>query len=234
MCSNELTLGDRTYLSVSHTRAKINVNTNLGIILLCCPIIHSIINYNQLELCDAIKSSLEDSSSNDTRKICKSISIVMPGGLGTSEKMDVNSNPDVSILEIMKYSSNYDRIAYQYANNFDDIFNFIVPLIIRRVESLKSLDFALSMVFLEVLASIPDSHISRKFGHKIAKKTSNQANDLLKIIDRDLSQDKAYIKILQLDDEYKKKGLNPGTSADLLVASLFVYKHFYDYTASST
>ena len=61
----------------------------------------------------------------------------MPGGLGTSEKMDVNSNPDVSILEIMKYSSNYDRIAYQYANNFDDIFNFIVPLIIRRVESLK-------------------------------------------------------------------------------------------------
>ena len=67
LCSNELTLGDRTYLSVSHTRAKINVNTNLGIILLCCPIIHSIINYNQLELCDAIKSSLEDSSSNDTR-----------------------------------------------------------------------------------------------------------------------------------------------------------------------
>ena len=62
----------------------------------------------------------------------------------------------------------------------------------------------------------------------VAKKTSNQAYDLLKIIGKGYSQEKAYPEIVKLDDKYKKNRLNPGTSADLLVAGLFVYKCFYD------
>ena len=70
--------------------------------------------------------------------------------------------------------------------------------------------------------------ISPGLGEKIAKKTSNQAYDLLKIIGKGYSQEKAYPEIVKLDDKYKKNRLNPGTSADLLVAGLFVYKCFYD------
>jgi len=78
----------------------------------------------------------------------------------------------------------------------------------------------------KILAKIPDSHISRKFGDKIAKKTINNAHDLLKILDREYDPDYLAKALNNLDYEYKKKGINPGTTADLLVASLMIYKIF--------
>ena len=81
-------------------------------------------------------------------------------------------------------------------------------------------------MFIEILAKIPDSHISRKFGDKIAKKTSNNASDLLKILDRENSPDYIANELNNLDYEYKKKGINPGTTADLLVASLMIFNIF--------
>ena len=57
---------------------------------------------------------------------------------------------------------------------------------------------------MEILSRIPDSHISRKFGDKIAKKTSNNASDLLKILDREYSPDYLADRLNNLDYEYKK------------------------------
>ena len=104
--------------------------------------------------------------------------------------------------------------------------DFILPKIDEYQKRGEKLDFTLSLIFLEILAEIPDSHIARKFGEKIAKKTSNQANDLLKILKRDSSRENAMNYIADLDYDYKKKGINPGTTADLLVAGLMVYKIF--------
>ncbi|GIS45904.1 MAG: hypothetical protein Ct9H90mP18_02360 [Gammaproteobacteria bacterium] len=97
-----------------------------------------------------------------------------PGGLGQRPSMDVHDDPNVSLLNIMEYASKYDRIAYQYSHNFG-IYLSLLSRDSRALKSDKSLDFALTLVFLEIVASIPDSHISRKYGEKIAKKTSNQA-----------------------------------------------------------
>ena len=86
---------------------------------------------------------------------------------------------------------------------------------------------SISLTFLEILSKIPDSHIQRKFGHKIAKKTSNQANDLLKILDTEkINRDSFDNYLNELDYEYKKQGINPGTTADLLVAGLMIKKIF--------
>tara|TARA_B110000014_G_C19892833_1_gene461933 strand:- start:387 stop:776 length:390 start_codon:yes stop_codon:yes gene_type:complete len=126
----------------------------------------------------------------------------------------------------MQYSSKYDRISYQYAHKFTDIFDFIVPCIKFHRKYSRSYEHSLALTFLEILSKIPDSHISRKFGDKISKKTSNEANDLLKILDKDDSWDLASKHLKSLDYEYKKKGINPGTTADLLVAGLMVYKIF--------
>ncbi len=228
ICNENLSLGDRIYKSIQDTKSKIEINTNLGIVLLCSPLIHSMQNHKGIDFESALSHTVKNSSVDDTKKICRAISMANPGGLGQRPSMDVHDDPNVSLLTIMEYASKYDRIAYQYSHNFVDILEFIVPSILEHMKSDKSLDFALTLVFLEIVASIPDSHISRKYGEKIAKKTSNQAYDLLKIIGKGYSQEKAYPEIVKLDDKYKKNRLNPGTSADLLVAGLFVYKCFYD------
>ena len=222
----KLTLGERILESVKITRKKIKTNTNLGIILLCAPIIHAIIKFKDLELRDGIKMTLSSSTPKDTLDICSAINISSPGGLGKRDVYDTNSLPDVSVKEIMDYSAKYDRISYQYSNNYIDIFDFIIPRLIFLIKKHGSLDISLSLMFIEILAKIPDSHITRKLGDKISKKTSNHANDLLKILDKESSHEYLTNQLSKLDYEYKKKGINPGTTADLLLASLMIYKIF--------
>jgi len=217
-------LGKRILESVKVTRSQVNVNTNLGIILLCAPVIQSYIDFNALDLRDCIKKTLSATSVKDTHDLCAAINISSPGGLGDSDMYDTASYPNASIKQIMDYSREYDRISYQYSHNFTDIFDFIIPKLEFLNQRYKSLDISLSLLFIEILAKIPDSHISRKFGDKIAKKTSNNAYDLLKILDREYDPDYLAKALNNLDYEYKKKGINPGTTADLLVASLMIYK----------
>jgi triphosphoribosyl-dephospho-CoA synthase len=200
------------------------VNTNLGIILLCAPVIQSYIDFDNLDLREGIKKTLSTTSIKDTHDLCAAINISSPGGLGDSDMYDTASYPNASIKQIMDYSQEYDRISYQYSHNFSDIFDFIIPKLEFLNQRYESLDISLSLLFIEILAKIPDSHISRKFGDKIAKKTSNNAHDLLKILDREHDPDYLAKALNNLDYEYKKKGINPGTTADLLVASLMIYK----------
>jgi len=217
-------LGKRILESVNVTRSQVNVNTNLGIILLCAPVIQSYIDFNNLDLREGIKKTLSTTSIKDTHDLCAAINISSPGGLGDSDMYDTASYPNASIKQIMDYSQEYDRISYQYSHNFSDIFDFIIPKLEFLNQRYESLDISLSLLFIEILAKIPDSHISRKFGDKIAKKTSNNAYDLLKILDREYDPDYLAKALNNLDYEYKKKGINPGTTADLLVASLMIYK----------
>ena len=213
----DISLGDRVLNSIMETKKETKVNTNLGIVLLCAPIIHALINYNQTGLKDAIILTIDESSEDDTVKICEAIK---------SGKFDTKSLPRMKLRDIMNYSSSYDRISYQYSHNFVDILDFIVPRISFHIGNKHSLDISLSLTYMEILSRIPDSHISRKFGDKIAKKTSNNASDLLKILDRENSPDYIANELNNLDYEYKKKGINPGTTADLLVASLMIFNIF--------
>ena len=224
--NTEYTLGERILKSVKITRSKITTNTNLGIILLCAPIVHACINFNSIDLRDGIRKTLSETTLKDTQDLCTAINISSPGGLGASDKYDISTKPRISIKELMDYSAKYDRISYQYSHNYSDILDFIIPRLVFLNEKYNSLDISLTLMFIEILAKIPDSHISRKFGDKIAKKTSNNAYDLLKILDRENSPDYLANELNNLDYKYKKKGINPGTTADLLVASLMIYKIF--------
>ena len=222
----EYSLGERILKSINVTRETVRTNTNLGIILLCAPIAQACINFNNIGIKEGLKKVLKNTSIQDTQDLCMAIKTSSPGGLGRSNVYDINAKPITTIEDIMSYSANYDRISYQYAHNYGDIFDFIIPRLVFLNEKHNSLDVSLSLMFIEILAKIPDSHIYRKFGKKIAKKTSNNAYDLLKILDREHSPDYLADELNNLDYKYKKKGINPGTTADLLVASLMIYKIF--------
>ena len=219
-------LGDRILNAIVATKKETSMNTNLGIVLLCAPIAHALLNYKEMSLKEAITKTIDNATSDDTVKICEAINIANPGGLGDVLDYDTKSMPAVKLREIMSYSAQYDRISYQYHNNYQDILDFIIPSLNKNMIKYKSSDISISMTYLQILGKIPDSHISRKLGEEIAKKTSNHVNDLLKIQDKDCSQGYLVKQLNDLDYEYKKKGINPGTTADLLVASLMIHRIF--------
>lgn len=76
------------------------------------------------------------------------------------------------------------------------------------------------------LEKYPDSHICRKYDDKFAKKTSNEASDLIKILDGDARLESWGKKLMSLDNHYKMARVNPGTTADLLVVSIMIYDYF--------
>ena len=85
---------------------------------------------------------------------------------------------------------------------------------------------AISYTFLKILEKYPDSHICRKYDDKIAKKTSNEASDLIKILDGDTRHESWGKKLMSLDNHFKMARVNPGTTADLLVVSMMIYDYF--------
>ena len=122
----DYSLGERILNSIKITRSKVKTNTNLGIILLCAPIIHACIYFNNLTLREGIKKTLSSSTVKDAQDLCMAINISAPVCLCTSDVYDTASKPTVNILEIMNHSASYDRISYQYSHDYSDIFDFII------------------------------------------------------------------------------------------------------------
>ena len=119
--SSELSLGEKIENSILITQENVKTNTNLGIILLCSLFVQSLSLKKDLCLEEAIEHVVVNSTKEDVSKICNSINIAKPGGLGKHGKYDVSSDPDISLLDIMKISSDYDLISKQYAFFFEDI-----------------------------------------------------------------------------------------------------------------
>ena len=221
-----LSLGNRIYKCVERTKEAVNNNTNLGIILLCSVFIQSLLENERYTLSEAIKASVMNSSYQDVTDICDAISLADPGGLSSHETYDVRSKPDISLHEIMSLSADYDQISNQYSKYFSDIFNFIIPSLHNSISKIKDTKYAISYSFLEILEKYPDSHITRKYGHKIAKKTSKEASDLIKILDGDTRHESWGKNLMSLDKHLKMTRVNPGTTADLLVVSMMIYDYF--------
>ena len=221
-----LSLGQRIYKCVESTKEAIDNNTNLGIILLCSVFIQSLLENEKHSISEAIKAVIMNASHQDVTDMCSAISLADPGGLGSHESYDVRSRPNISLHEIMSLSSNYDQISNQYSTYFADIFNFIIPTLHNSMNKIKDAKYAISYSFLKILEKYPDSHITRKYGHKIAKKTSNEASDLIKILDGDTRHESWGKNLMSLDKHYKMTRVNPGTTADLLVVSMMIYDYF--------
>ena len=143
----------------------------------------------------------------DAQAAFRAIAAANPGGLGEASAEDVRSAPTVGLRAAMALAASRDTIARQYACGYHDLF-----------EALGALRGAsVQRVFLHWLARWPDSHIVRKHGEAVAH-TVMQAAQAWLAIDDPASQP----RWASWDIELKHAGINPGTSADLTVATLLL------------
>jgi triphosphoribosyl-dephospho-CoA synthase len=134
---------------------------------------------------------------------------------------DIASEPYVTLLEAMRIAEGYDRIAWNYTHDYADIFDLGVPRLETAMERWQSLPFATSFVYLGFIGTIPDTLIERKFGKPQALEVMQEAS-WLKTRLAESSSPQALVPLLtEFDHSLKARGLNPGTSADLTVATLF-------------
>ncbi len=216
-------LGERIYNAVAATRSQLECNTNLGIILLAAPLLQAFsLDKKKQILRTSLQQVLESTSVEDADWCSRAIRLAAPGGLGSSERYDVNTTPDVNLLEVMRAAEDRDQIAAQYANYYEDIFDFAMPLLMRyREPESKSV---IEDLYLAILARWPDSHIARKFDPAEAETVSDCASSLQKQLKKCSSYKQRVRLLRQADEAFKQAGINPGSSADLTVATLLAHR----------
>jgi triphosphoribosyl-dephospho-CoA synthase len=210
-------VGARVLGAVEATFAAVGMNTNLGIVLLCAPLAAAAERGGDLR--NALGDVLANLGQEDAVLVFRAITLANPGGLGAAPRYDVRDAPDIGLIDAMRETAPRDRIAHQYAAGFDDIFVTGFFALVEAERSGLAAPLRAVAVYLAFLAAFPDTHIVRKFGAGTAAAVQGEAQEML-LLFRARPGD-CLSGLLAFDARLKARGLNPGTSADLTVATLF-------------
>jgi triphosphoribosyl-dephospho-CoA synthase len=214
-------VGQTVLDAVRATRESVHTNTNLGTLLLIAPL--AAVPPGQ-SLADGIHGVLEDLTADDTRAVYEAIRLASAGGLGRANEADVfdDTLPKITLVEAMRLAADRDLIARQYTNNFSDVFDRTALWIEAGLYQGWRLEHAIVFAHLRQIAAAPDSLIQRKCGPDVAKEASVFASAILKPLspgDVDFARTIAKFDHWLRADGHRR---NPGTTADLIAAGLFV------------
>lgn len=215
----EIGVGPAILQAVQATQQVVGSNSNLGMILLLGPL--AAVPREQ-PLYVGIAEVLASLGPRDTEAIWQAIRHAKPGGMGQVDKHDVAGPPPSSILEAMQLAADRDRIAAQYVNRFVHVLDHVVPWLVGARIRWSSLMDAIVHTHVRLLAEFPDTLIARKAGRETAEKAAWIARQVL---ESGSPGDEAYHNALaDLDFWLRSDGhkRNPGTTADLIAAGLFV------------
>jgi len=214
-------VGERVFYSVEATKNAVGQNTNLGMLLLCAPLIHTAFNlqagqalWNQLDI------TLRQLTVDDAALVARAIVLANPGGLGASDQHDVHEAPQISLFEMMCSAQDKDRISWQYANAFQDVVSFGVNLYADALLKWENVAWATTALYLGFLTNYADTHVQRKHGVEVAKSLMQEAKEIESSYWATNNPKLMQKQLLVWDTSLKARKINPGTSADLTVATL--------------
>jgi triphosphoribosyl-dephospho-CoA synthase len=198
--------------AVQATRQVTGTNTNLGIVLLLAPL--AAVPPEQ-ELRCGIEAILGSLDVEDARLTYEAIRVAAPGGLGDAPEQDVREEPTQTLRQVMALAAERDLIARQYANGFAEVFEDGVPALLTGLQRTGSIEGAIISAHLRLMADHPDTLIARKCGLAVAEEAARRARAVIDAGWWGLSRFDAWLR----EDGHRR---NPGATADLLTASLFV------------
>jgi triphosphoribosyl-dephospho-CoA synthase len=198
---------------VSATAGVARANTNLGIVLLFAPLARAaVIQHRDEPLRSALERTLAGLDVDDATAAFAAIVQANPGGLGEAPEHDVRARARVSLREAMAAAAHRDSIASEYATGYSIVFDTGLPLLEDALRDGNPTLEAIVSLHVGLLASHPDTLIARKAGPAAAQAISAAA--------REVREGRRSLE--DLDTSLRSDGnrLNPGTTADLVAATL--------------
>ncbi|TWT34594.1 triphosphoribosyl-dephospho-CoA synthase [Blastopirellula retiformator] len=211
-------IGRTILTAVRATRRFVDSNTNLGLVMLLAPL--ATVSVKELNPA-GVGKCLADLDEEDAADVYQAIAIARPGGLGTVDQMDAAGPPPADLLAAMKLAEERDLVARQYGNGCEQVFAAVRFLTDPAIASLPLSD-RIVHAYVQQMAAFPDSLIGRKCGAEDAKKSQLTAS---RVLDAGSPIDEEYFQELRnLDFWLRADGhrRNPGTSADIIGAAIFV------------
>jgi triphosphoribosyl-dephospho-CoA synthase len=207
---------------VEATRELTGTNANLGLILLLAPLAAAASAERPVRP-ERVEELLQRLTPADGEKVYAAIRLAAPGGLGTVSEEDVASGPPARpLVAAMALAADRDLVARQYSNGFRQVFGEGLFLLEKDLKARTPLEPAIVRSHLQFMAIHPDSLIARKCGLPTARGASERARAVLSMDWPDSEESQTAFR--ELDHWLRSDGhrRNPGTSADLVGASLFL------------
>jgi len=210
-------VGETILAAVEATRRATNQNVNLGIILLFAPIAACRGEVTR----STVQRVLDDLDNDDCKKAYRAIALAKPGGLGEADEADVHGEAPDDLVAAMRLAADRDLVARQYANGFEEVFDESLPFLETALERGASIDDAIVLTHLRCMADHPDSLIARRCGDHLARESAERARRVLGVGEDYAIDPEAFA---ELDSWLRADGhrRNPGTSADVVAATLFL------------
>ena len=216
-------IGARILGAVEASFAAVKRNTNLGIILLCVPLAAAAETL-PYDLQSSLSRTLQGLDREDAELTFRAIVLASPGGLGRAELHDVFKPATVTLRDAMAEAADRDRIARQYVTDFADVFDLGEPAFAAALAASSDRRLATLTAYLGFLSAFPDSHIVRKHGFSVADQVRCEASKLGAQAKKANRLEDVLPDVLAWDATLKQASVNPGTSADLTVATLFAHR----------
>jgi triphosphoribosyl-dephospho-CoA synthase len=223
LCAPGARVGARIRAAVEATLRAVGANTNLGIVLLCAPLAAAV-EQDAPKLRDALIAVLDDLDIRDADDAFAAIVRASPAGLGRVERHDVFAGAQVTLKQAMAEAADRDLVARQYATSFADVFDLGMRLHAAATMRWSAPKLAALAAYLGFLSRFPDSHIVRKHGAEVAAEVCRTAMKFDALLWSAQEPADLFAELLAWDAVLKARGINPGTTADLTVATLFAHR----------
>jgi triphosphoribosyl-dephospho-CoA synthase len=218
--ADERSVGATVLAAVRASRGAAGANTNLGIALLLAPLARAALTGAPLRerLGDVLRALTVD----DARNAYTAIRLAGAGGLDEPVEHDVRDEPGVTLREAMAAAAHRDTIASEYVTDHAVTFELGLPALVDALgDGLRPRDAVVELA-LRLLADVPDTLIARKRGAEAADRVSAGARDALSAGGPRSAGGRSALAALDASLRQDGNALNPGTTADLVTAVLFV------------
>ncbi|QDT90702.1 triphosphoribosyl-dephospho-CoA synthase [Gimesia algae] len=212
--SIEQPTGELVLSCIRKTQNAVPSNSNLGMVLLLAPLTRIPASET---IANRISPLLHALTVEDARAVYKAIRLANPGGMGTTEAEDIAQDPTETLRDVMCLAAERDSIAREYATDFQIVLNTGVPAITEYWNQTHCWETAIIRLQLRLMSDVPDTLIARKLGRAEAEEAARRARSVLQA-------EGGTGHLEEFDSWLREQGnqRNPGTTADLIVATLFV------------
>jgi triphosphoribosyl-dephospho-CoA synthase len=218
--AGERGVGETVLAVVEATRRVAAANTNLGIALLLAPLGRAALGRGPLR--EALGATLRALDVADARAAYAAIRLAGAGGLQERVEHDVRSEPAVGLREAMASAAARDAIASEYVTDYALTFDTGIPALATALADGLAVRDAIVELHLRLLHHAPDTLIARKRGIDAAARVSARAGEVLAAGGVRAAAGRKALHSFDASLREPGNALNPGTTADLVTATLFV------------
>jgi triphosphoribosyl-dephospho-CoA synthase len=218
--AGERGVGATILAAVEASRRAAPANTNLGIALLLAPLAKAAFDGPPLRA--RLGATLRALDVVDARAAYAAIRRAGAGGLQERVEHDVRSEPTVGLREAMAGAAERDSVASEYVTDYALTFETGVPALVAALGDGLEVREAIVELHLRLLDRAPDTLIARKRGAGASVRVSEGARGVLAAGGIRTAAGRRALQSFDASLREPGNALNPGTTADLVTATLFV------------